>query len=75
MSEKKLVRSTTDKMLAGVCAGVAKYFDIDTTLVRILFVIFALAGGPGLLAYIVLWLVMPEDTAAGVPPMSEPPAE
>lgn len=72
MEQKKLVRSTTDKMIAGVCAGVANYFNIDVVLVRILFVLFALAGGPGVLAYIILWIVMPEDTAAAPPP---PPAE
>jgi phage shock protein C len=75
MEEKRLVRSTTDKMIAGVCAGVAKYFNIDTVLVRILFVLFALAGGPGILAYIILWIVMPEDTAAAPPPPPPPPAE
>lgn len=74
MEQKKLVRSTTDKMIAGVCAGVANYFNIDVVLVRILFVLFALAGGPGVLAYIILWIVMPEDTAAAPPP-PPPPAE
>ena len=65
-AEKKFVRSTTDKMVAGVCGGLAKYFDIDTTIVRVLFVLFALAGGPGILAYIILWIVMPEDTAGSM---------
>ena len=46
-------------MIAGVCGGVAEYFNVDPTLVRLLFVLFALAGGPGLLVYIVLALVMP----------------
>lgn len=63
---KKFVRSTTDKMVAGVCGGLAKYFDIDTTIVRVLFVLFALAGGPGILAYIILWIVMPEDGGTSV---------
>jgi phage shock protein C len=70
---KRLYRSTKDRMVAGVCAGVATYFKVDPTLVRLLFVIFALAGGPGLLAYIVLWIVVPEEPVAA-PPAAPPPA-
>ena len=66
---KRLYRSTKDRMVAGICAGLATYFKVDTTLVRLLFVIFALAGGPGLLAYIVLWIVVPEEPAATPPPV------
>ncbi len=58
--EKKLMRSTDDRMIAGVAAGVAEYLNIDPVLVRILFVLLALAGGPGLLIYLILWLVMPQ---------------
>jgi len=58
--EKKLMRSTDDRMIAGVAAGVAEYLNIDPVLVRILFVILALAGGPGVLIYLILWLVMPK---------------
>ena len=64
MEEKKLTRSTTDTMIAGVCAGLANYFGLDPVLMRILFVVLALAGGPGILIYIILWIVMPEDTAS-----------
>ncbi len=64
MSNKQLIRSTNDRMVAGVAGGIANYFNIDTTLVRLLFVIFTLAGGPGLLVYIVMWLVMPEQNGA-----------
>jgi phage shock protein C len=67
MAEKKLMRSTTDKMVAGVCGGLAEYFDIDPTLVRALFVIVTLLGGSGILIYIILWLVMPEAPAVGGP--------
>lgn len=59
-NSKRLYRSSTDKKLAGVCGGLAEYFNVDPTLVRVLFVIFSLAGGPGVMLYIVLWLVMPE---------------
>lgn len=58
---KKLYRSRTQRNIAGVCGGLAEYFNIDVTLVRILFVVLTLTGGPGLLAYIILWLIMPEE--------------
>lgn len=58
--EKKLYRSTTNKTLCGVCTGIADYFNIDPTLVKLGWVIFTLAGGCGLLAYIICALVIPE---------------
>ncbi|AEH60784.1 phage shock protein C, PspC [Methanosalsum zhilinae DSM 4017] len=60
---KKLTRSKEDRMIAGVCGGIANYFDVDSTLVRILYVIFTLvtAVGVGILLYIVLALVIPEE--------------
>ncbi|MCB9419339.1 MAG: PspC domain-containing protein [Ardenticatenaceae bacterium] len=60
MNEKRLVRSTTDRMVAGVAAGLADYMNLDPTIVRLLFVLLALAGGPGILIYIIMWIVMPE---------------
>ena len=57
---KRLTRSSTDRKLAGVCAGIAEYFDLDPTLIRIGWVIFSLLGGSGLLAYIICAIVMPE---------------
>jgi phage shock protein PspC (stress-responsive transcriptional regulator) len=59
-STKRLYRSTTDRQIAGVCAGIAEYLNIDPTLVRIIFVILALSAGPGILLYIILWAIMPE---------------
>jgi phage shock protein C len=60
---KRLYRSTTDRMVAGVCGGIAEYFNIDPVIVRIIAVILLLPGGlPGLLPYIILWIVVPEDT-------------
>ena len=56
----RLVRSTNDRMIAGVCGGVAEYFRVDPTLVRALLVAFTLLGGSGILLYVILWLVMPE---------------
>ena len=52
MEGKKLYKSNTDKKIAGVCGGIAEYFNIDSTLVRLGWVLFSLLGGSGLLAYI-----------------------
>jgi phage shock protein C len=57
---RKLYRSRTDRQLAGVCGGLADYFGVDATVVRVLFVLMALAGGPGLILYIILALLIPE---------------
>jgi phage shock protein C len=59
--KRPFARYTADKKIAGVCGGVASYFDIDSTLVRALWLLCVLLGGTGLLAYIVLWIVMPLD--------------
>jgi phage shock protein PspC (stress-responsive transcriptional regulator) len=56
---KRLMRSSTDKKLGGVCAGVAQYFDMDVTLVRVLWLLVVLCGGTGILLYVVLWIVLP----------------
>ena len=59
--EKKLYRSRTDKKLCGVCGGLAKYFGIDSTIVRLALVLCVLFAGFGILAYIIAALVMPEE--------------
>jgi phage shock protein C len=56
---RKLVRSRNDRIIAGVCSGLGEYFSIDPTLVRLLFVFTALLGGPGLIAYLIFWVVVP----------------
>ena len=61
--EKKLYRSKTDKKLAGVCGGVAKYFAIDPTIIRLIWVILSLCA-PGVIAYIICALVIPEEPEA-----------
>ena len=58
---KRLTRSTTDRVFAGVCGGIAEYFGIDSNLVRILWVLFALGGGSGLLVYILCAVLIPEE--------------
>ncbi|MBO6132134.1 MAG: PspC domain-containing protein [Treponema sp.] len=59
MSSKKLYKSNSDKKLAGVCGGIAEYFDVDSTIIRLAWVLFTLAGGAGLVAYIIAAIVMP----------------
>ena len=60
-TKKRLYRSRKDKRIAGVCGGIADYLAIDPTLVRILWVLLALAGGPGVLLYIIMAVVIPEE--------------
>ncbi|MDB5118971.1 MAG: phage shock protein PspC [Sphingobacteriales bacterium] len=57
--EKKLQRNEQDKVIAGVCAGLADYFDIDPTWVRVAFVVAVFAGFSGVLAYVILWVAVP----------------
>jgi phage shock protein C len=59
MSGKRLYRSEEERMIAGVCGGIAEYLDIDPTLVRILFVLLFFVGGNGLLLYLILMFLMP----------------
>ena len=62
MSEaKKLYRSKTDKKIFGVCGGFAQYFDVDVTIIRIIFLVLLLGAGCGLLAYLICALIMPEQ--------------
>ena len=63
MESKRLYRSTTDRHIAGVCGGLAQYLGLDPTIIRLIFVLATLAGGPGLIAYIVLALVISEETS------------
>jgi phage shock protein PspC (stress-responsive transcriptional regulator) len=59
--QRRFARYGADKKIAGVCAGVARYFDLDPTLVRAIWLLCVLLAGTGLLAYIVLWIIMPLD--------------
>lgn len=56
---KKLVRSTQNRYIAGVCGGIAETYNIDPTIVRLIFVALALAGMSGVLVYIICWIVIP----------------
>lgn len=63
MENKKLYRSKTNKKLAGVCAGLAEYFNVDPTIIRLAWVLATLFVGCGILAYIIALIVMPEEPA------------
>jgi phage shock protein PspC (stress-responsive transcriptional regulator) len=58
---RKLYRSRSDRKLAGVCGGLAQYFNLDATLIRVLFVVLAVLGGSGLVIYLLMWILVPEE--------------
>ncbi len=60
-SPKRLYRSRDNRMLGGVCGGLAEYFNIDPTLVRLAFLLLFLAAGSGPLLYLVMWIIVPEE--------------
>ena len=62
--DRKLYRAEEGKMIAGVCAGLAEYFAIDPTLVRLAWVLFCALGGSGVLAYIICALIIPSKSQA-----------
>lgn len=59
---KKLYRSSTDKVIFGVCGGLADYLEVDSLVIRIIFLLLVLAGGSGIFVYLILALVMPKET-------------
>ena len=59
--EKRLYKSNSDKMIDGVCAGIAAYFGIDPTIVQLAWAAFAILGGSGVLAYIIAMIVIPRE--------------
>jgi phage shock protein PspC (stress-responsive transcriptional regulator) len=61
-NEKKLKRTSNDKMIGGVCGGIAKYFGLDVSLIRFIYFLLSIfTSFSGVLVYIVLWMIMPED--------------
>lgn len=61
LARKRLIRPRVGRKIAGVCAGFAEYFDLDVTVVRLVWLIVAVMTGVGLLAYPIAWIVMPEE--------------
>jgi phage shock protein C len=58
---RKLYRSRTNRKLAGVCGGLAEYFNLDPTLIRVLFVALAVLGGSGIVLYLAMWIIVPNQ--------------
>lgn len=61
MNGKKLYLSNTDRKIAGVCGGIAEYFGIDPTIVRLLWIICSMVFGSGVLAYLICWVLIPKQ--------------
>jgi phage shock protein C len=66
----QFARSKNDRMIAGVCGGIARYFNIDPVIVRLLFVLAVFLGGVSPLIYVLLWIVMPEEPAGYTAPQA-----
>lgn len=64
---KRLYRSERNRMLAGVAGGIAEYFGIDPTIVRVVFVLLTIWGGSGILIYLLLWFIVPTESSVGQP--------
>lgn len=58
---KRLYRSGENKMLAGICGGIAEYLNVDPTIIRLLWILFCFAGGAGLLFYLIAWIIIPRN--------------
>ena len=58
---RRLYRSQTEKMIGGVCGGLAEVLDVDPTIIRVVFVLLAFLAGHGILLYLILWLIMPRQ--------------
>lgn len=61
---RRLYRARFNRVIGGVCYGMANYFSMDPTIVRLLWVLFTLFGGAGIVAYIICWIVIPEEPFA-----------
>ena len=59
---KKLYRNINDRKIAGVCSGIGTYFNIDPVLIRLIWVVFAFAAGGGIIAYLIAWAIIPEES-------------
>jgi len=57
---KRLYRNTKDKVIGGVCSGIAEYLNVDPVIIRFLWIIASLAMGAGILAYLIAWIIIPK---------------
>jgi phage shock protein C len=60
-STRRLYRSKSDRALAGLCGGLAEYFNLGATLIRVVFVLLAVLGGSGLVLYVAMWIIVPNQ--------------
>jgi phage shock protein PspC (stress-responsive transcriptional regulator) len=74
IGRKRLLRPRAGRKIAGVCAGVAEYFDLDVTVVRLVWLIAAVMTGVGVLSYPIAWIVMPEEPVVHELPAGHPAA-
>jgi phage shock protein PspC (stress-responsive transcriptional regulator) len=65
---RKLYRSRTNRQVGGVCGGLAEHFNVDATLIRVLFVVLGISGGVGILIYLAMWIMVPEEPPVGGAP-------
>ena len=68
MTNQKLYRSSSDRMIAGVCGGLGKYFSVDPVIVRLVFLLLLFLGGSGFLLYLILWIIVPDEQRLGASP-------
>jgi phage shock protein PspC (stress-responsive transcriptional regulator) len=67
--KERLYRSKEDAMIGGVAAGLADYFEVDVTLIRLIWLLLVFVGGAGVLTYIIAWIVIPEESTRARPPI------
>ena len=65
---RKLYRSRTNRQVAGVCGGLAGHFNVDVTLIRVLFILLGLSGGVGIVIYLAMWIMVPQEPPVGGAP-------
>jgi len=70
MTEQRLFRSSSNRLIAGVCGGLGKFFAVDPTIVRLVFLLLLFLGGGGFLLYLILWIIVPEEQQAGATPQA-----
>ena len=61
---RRLYRSRSNRQVAGVCGGLAQYFNLDATLIRVLFIVLAVLGGAGIVLYVAMWIIVPNEPSA-----------
>lgn len=71
-ARKRLMRPRENRKIAGVCAGVAEYLDLDVTLIRLVWLLVVIFAGAGIIAYLIAWIIMPEEPKALPAPSGHP---